>query len=297
MVKGSGFASSLIERLDAKARALLIFWHKFGELFSSEIEFLRGFVIRYTLLSVGISLLAGLLIGATLSAMISQFILISLIGGFPLAIVYGNSIGIPAEASCASVVLLHCFMLYAALRVLSSLVGYPRLAPYLSAIVERYKSNLAPFSRRVDGLRAIGTMALSSFLIGWWVSAVLALLLGIGVRVALKGSAMGLMAAAAVSLALYKGLIMAIPDAWVVGAIFLVIFFASTAILRRIASRSKFFIKPSPSKLGCPNVERGRKGDIVGGVEKGDKGQGGEGPRGVEEEIRGVQGEEEGANR
>ncbi|MEM3439893.1 MAG: hypothetical protein QXG32_03130 [Candidatus Bathyarchaeia archaeon] len=239
MVKASGFASGLIGRLGAKARALLILRRKVEEGFSSEIELFRGFVGRYPFLSVGVSLLAGLLIGAILSARISQFILISLIGGFPLAIVYGNSLGIPAEASCASAVLLHYFMFYAALRILSSLSGYSRLAPYLSATMERYKSSLAPFSRRADGLRAIGVMAMSSFLIGWWLSAVLAFLLGISARAALRGAAMGLMAAAAVSLALYKGLIMAIPDAWIVGAIFLTIFFISTAILRRIASQSR----------------------------------------------------------
>lgn len=239
MVKAGGFASGLTEGLRAKARALLLVRRKAEEALSSEIGFFRGFVGRHPFLSVGVSLLAGLLIGAILSARISQLILISLIGGFPLAIVYGNSIGVPAEASCALVVLLHCFMLYAAIGILSSLGEYPRLAPYLSTIMEKYKSSLAPLSRRAYGLRAIGVMAISSFLIGWWVSAVLAFLLGIGARAALMGAAIGLVAAATVSLALYKGLIMAIPDAWVVGAIFLAIFFASMAILRRIFSKSR----------------------------------------------------------
>ncbi|MEM3462319.1 MAG: hypothetical protein QXJ15_01440 [Candidatus Bathyarchaeia archaeon] len=235
VVKSSGLVSGIIGRLGARARAFIILRRKVEEGFSSEIELFKGFVSRYPFLSVGVSLLAGLLIGAILSARISQFILISLIGGFPLAIVYGNSLGIPAEASCASVVLLHSFMLYATLRILSSLSGYSRLAPYLSAIMKRYESSLALFSRRANGLRAIGVMAMSSFFIGWWVSAMLAFLLGISARTALRGAAIGLMAAAAVSLALYKGLFMAIPDAWIVGAIFLAMFFASTAILRRIA--------------------------------------------------------------
>ncbi|MEM2530564.1 MAG: hypothetical protein QXL32_05540, partial [Candidatus Bathyarchaeia archaeon] len=111
-----------------------------------------------------------------------------------------------------------------------------------SAIMKRYESSLALFSRRANGLRAIGVMAMSSFFIGWWVSAMLAFLLGISARTALRGAAIGLMAAAAVSLALYKGLFMAIPDAWIVGAIFLAMFFASTAILRRIAPKAgKFY--------------------------------------------------------
>jgi ElaB/YqjD/DUF883 family membrane-anchored ribosome-binding protein len=233
--KAGGFASSLTERLKARAGGLLILKRRLEEGLSSEIEFFRGFVGRYPFLSVGISLLAGLLIGAILSARISQFILMALIGGFPLAIVYGNSLGVPAEASCASVVLLHCFMLYAALRILPSLRAYPRLAPHISALMGRYRSGLATLPMRANGLQAIGAMAVSSFLIGWWASAMLALLLGLSARAALCGAALGLMAAAAISLLLYKGLIMAIPDAWLVGAIFLAIFFISAVALRRIA--------------------------------------------------------------
>jgi hypothetical protein len=226
----------LIGRLSAGARRLSILKRAMEESFSNEVEFFRGFVSRYPFLSVGVSLLAGLLIGAILSARVSQFVLLSLIGGFPLAIVYGNSIGVPAELSCASVVLLNCFMIYATLKAIGSLSGYPRLAPYLAALRDRYEPSLAPFSKRANKLHIVGAIAVSSFLIGWWVSAMLAFVLGVSVQTALKGAAIGLIAAAAVSLALYKGLIMAIPDAWLVGAIFLAIFFVSTAILRRMAS-------------------------------------------------------------
>ncbi|NIN52376.1 MAG: hypothetical protein GTN80_04375 [Nitrososphaeria archaeon] len=88
-------------------------------------------------------------------------------------------------------------------------------------------------SKYINRFHMVPTLAVINFLIGPWISMILAYGLQINVVSTIKGAAIGLFGAAAVSLALYKGLITTIPDPLLVTVISLVILLVSTTILKR----------------------------------------------------------------
>ena len=74
------------------------------ETFSGEIETIRSLLARHPFFSVGLAFIIGLVFGGILQARASHFTILSLLGGFPLAIVYGHSQGIPTVLSMFSVI-------------------------------------------------------------------------------------------------------------------------------------------------------------------------------------------------
>ncbi|NIM45052.1 MAG: hypothetical protein GTO54_05380 [Nitrososphaeria archaeon] len=154
-------------------------------------------------------------------------------GGFLISIVYGTSVGVPAELSCAFVIFLDCFVIFASLKFSYYLSDYPRLMPHLAALRNRYRAQINLLSKYINRFHMVPTLAVINFLIGPWISMILAYGLQINVVSTIKGAAIGLFGAAAVSLALYKGLITTIPDPLLVTVISLVILLVSTTILKR----------------------------------------------------------------
>ena len=142
--------------------------------FSPEIESLRRFLDAYPLLSIGIVFLIGVIVGGILRAWPSQFVLVSLLGGFDLAIAHGSTVGLPGYMSAALVVPILAFATYASLRVLRSVEQYSRAAPYLARLKRKYLP-LSNYLLAHAGFMGItGILAFSTFLIGWWVTVMIA---------------------------------------------------------------------------------------------------------------------------
>ena len=198
----------------------------FYSIFSPEIESLRRFLDTYPLLTIGIVFLTGIVVGGLLRAWPSQFVLLSLLGGFGLAIANGSTIGLPGYVSVALVIPILAFATYASLRVLRSVEQYPRAAPHLFRLKRKYLpvSNYLLAHAGIVGIT--GVLAFSTFLIGWWVTVMIAYLLNVKVSSTMKGTGVGLGVGAFVFWASYQGLLRWIPNPIVITAVTLIVFSA-----------------------------------------------------------------------
>jgi len=208
----------------------------FYSTFSPEIESLRRFLDAYPLLTIGIVFLIGVIVGGLLKAWPSQFVLLSLLGGYGLAIVNGSAIGLPSYVSVALVVPILTFATYASLRVLRSVEHYPRAAPHLMRLKRKYLpiSNYLLAHAGIVGIS--GVLAFSTFFIGWWVTVVIAYLLNVKVSSTMKGAGVGLVVGAFVSWVSYQGLLGWMPNPIVIIAITLIV---SSAICRMILHKAE----------------------------------------------------------
>jgi len=210
----------------------------FYSTFSTEIISLRRFLDAYPLLTLGIVFLIGVIVGGLLRAWPSQFVLLSLLGGFGLAIANGSAIGLPSYVSVALVVPILAFATYASLRVLRSVEQYPRAAPHLMRLKRKYFpiSNYLLAHAGVVGIT--GVLAFSTFLIGWWVTVMIAYFLNVKVSSTMKGTGVGLVVGAFVFWASYQGLLRWMPNPIVITAITLILFFAIGRIIIHKAEQS-----------------------------------------------------------
>jgi len=210
----------------------------FYSTFSPEIESLRRFLYSYPLLTIGIVFLIGVIVGGLLSAWPSQFVLLSLLGGFGLAIVHGSTIGLPSYVSVGLVVPILAFASYGSLRFLRSVEQYSRTAPYLLRMKERYDPLSKYLLTHASAIGMTGVLAFSTFFIGWWVAVVLAYFLNVRVSASMRGVGLGLGVGAFVSWASYQGLLGWVPNPIIITAITLIVSSAITKLILHRAQRS-----------------------------------------------------------
>jgi len=195
-------------------------------MFSPEIESLRRFLDAYPLLSIGIVFLIGVIVGGLLSAWPSQFVLLSLLGGFGLAIAHGATVGLPSYVSVALVVPILSFATYGSLSVLRSVEQYSRAAPHLMRLKRKYLPISDYLLAHAGFIGITGILAFSTFLIGWWVAVMIAYLLNVNVSSTMKGTGVGLVVGAFVFWGSYQGLLRWIPNPIIITALTLILFFA-----------------------------------------------------------------------
>jgi hypothetical protein len=194
------------------------------ETFSGEIEAIRSLLARHPFFSVGLAFIIGLVFGGILQARVSQFTILSLLGGFPLAIVYGHSQGIPTVLSMFSVIAIDGFVSYALLKLMRILDESPRIQPYLDKIKVRYGDSSKLFLTYSGRLGVQGTLAVCTFLIGWWIAVIIAYLMDLDTKTAMVGIFTGLLAGGLLSWSVYEGFVRLIPDPAIVVLIFLIAF-------------------------------------------------------------------------
>ena len=207
------------------------------ETFSDEIEATRGLLIKYPFLSVSFAFVAGVFFGGLLQARVSRFVVLSLLGGFPLAIVYGQSQGMPTILSVGSVIALDGFVSYAVLRLMRVLDDYPRIQPYLAKVKVRYAESSRLFMTYSGRLGVQGALAVCTFLIGWWIATVLAYLMDLDMKTVMISIFSGLLAGGLLSLAIYEGFVRLIPDPAIVVFAFLVLFVVTGFVVGRLFKR------------------------------------------------------------
>jgi len=184
----------------------------------------------------------GIIAGGLLSAWPSQFVLLSLLGGFGLAIAHGSTIGLPGYVSVALVVPILAFATYAGLSVLRSVEQYSRAAPYLTRLKKKYLPISNYLVAHAGFIGITGVLAFSTFLVGWWVTVMVAYLLNVKVSSAMRGTGIGLVVGAFVFWASYEGLLRWIPNPIIITAITLAVFFAmGRLILHKAEHESQTF--------------------------------------------------------
>ena len=185
----------------------------------------------YPLLTLGLAFLIGAIVGGLLSAWPSQFIILALLGGFGFAIALGTTLGLPSYLSIGLVVPILAFTTYAGLRILHSIDQYARVAPHLALIKKNYKPISTYLVDHAGSFGIVGVIAVSTFLIGWWVTIVIAYILDVKVSTAMIGTGVGLLVGAFVFWTSYEGLARWIPNPLIITAITIVIFSASARII------------------------------------------------------------------
>jgi hypothetical protein len=105
------------------------------------------------------------------------------------------------------------------------------MAPYLLSVRRKYGSTSTYLTRHAGAFGVIGVIALSTFLIGWWVTVIVAYLLDVKVSTAMKGAGVGLLTGAFVFWASYEGLMQWVPNPMIVTAITLVSSFGLAKII------------------------------------------------------------------
>jgi len=208
-------------------------------MFSPEMASLRRFLDAFPLLSLGISFLIGIIVGGLLSAWPSQFVILALLGGFGFAISLGLTLGIPSYVSICLVVPILAFTTYAGLRIIRSIEQYARVAPYLVKVRKKYGPTSTYLVDHVGVFGVVGVIALSTFLIGWWVTIIIAYLLDVKVSTAMKGAGLGLLVGAVFFWTSFEGLTRWIPDPLIITAITMIIFSASARIITYKAEHRK----------------------------------------------------------
>src|SRR5208337_664986 len=185
---------------------------EFYSTFSTEITSLRRFLDSYPLLTIGMTFLIGTIVGGLLSAWPSQFVILALLGGFGFAIALGTRLGLPSYVSIGLVVPILAFTTYAGLRILHSIDQYERVAPHLARIRKKYSPITSYLVTHAGAFGIIGVIAVSTFLIGWWVTIVIAYILDVKVPTAMIGTGVGLLVGAFVFWTSYEGLARWIPN-------------------------------------------------------------------------------------
>ena len=207
------------------------------ETFSDEIETVRSILRKNPFLTVGFSFIVGLFFGGLLQARISRFVMLSLLGGFPLAIVYGSSQGMPSILSIGSVIVIDSFVSYSLLKLLRVLEEYSRIQPYLNRIKVRYSDSSQRFVTYSGRLGVQGALAVCTFLIGWWITIVIAHVMDLDTRTSMFSIFAGLIAGGLLSWAIYEGFVRLIPDPAIVVVVFLALFIVTGFVLGKVFRR------------------------------------------------------------
>jgi hypothetical protein len=231
------------------ARSLVEARRGFYSVFSVEIGHLRAFMNEYPFLTLGLPFFLGLIVGGVLRATVSQFVIVSLVGGFPFARLYGLSIGLPVIVSNVLVVPVLLFASYATARILWAIENYPRAAQYLARLKNRYGPGARYLVVHAGKIGVGGALALCTFLIGWWVAVVISYVLDVDVKTTMKATTLGLLIGAGISWASYEGLIRWLPNPLIVTATLMIIFAAVARLLGTMAKREAS--KSSRSQMGA----------------------------------------------
>jgi hypothetical protein len=204
------------------------------ETFSSEIETVKNLVAKHPFFSLGLAFVAGIVFGGILQVRVSQFTILSLVGGFPLAIVYGQSQGIPTAVSMVLVMGIDGFVSYALLKLMRLFEEYPRIQPYLDKIKFRYGDSSRLFMTYSGRLGVEGALAVCTFLIGWWIATIIAYLMDVDTKTAMVGIFTGLLAGGLLSFSIYEGFVRVIPDPAIVVFVFLIVFIVAGFFVGRL---------------------------------------------------------------
>jgi len=182
----------------------------------------------------------GLILGGLLRSKAAIFIILSLIGGFPLAILYGERIGLPSFVSCILVIVLDLTLAYIALAILSVLREYDRVKPYLEKLRRRYTfSAYRDPNSKLKRLGIAGIMIITTAFIGWWLSVIISYILNLELKEAMRPIAVGLSLGGVFAWAVYTGLAMAIPNPTLLAIAFLGILIGLTQILERMMGKKE----------------------------------------------------------
>jgi len=205
--------------------------------FDQELSTLQRFFQQMTFLSLALAFMSGLILGGIISSVPAVFIILTLALGFPVAIAYGSANGLSPLFSTAAAISVNCFISYAVLRVIRIIESNPRIEPYVTRIRSRYASTSQRLLLHAGRFGVAGALAIFAFLIGWWVSALVAYILNVELGTAMKGIFVGALIGGLTSLAIYQGLLIAVPNPGIISLIFVTIFVISAYLTRRASRR------------------------------------------------------------
>ena len=207
--------------------------------FEGELDALRSFFQKITFLSLTLAFMLGLILGSILSSVPAVFIIATLAFGFPVAIAYGSANGVAPLLSMLAAAFVNCLLAYTLLRIIRLVEAHPRIAPYVNNIRSTYAGTSRRLLSHAGRFGIAGSLAIFTFLIGWWVSTLTAYILDVEEGTAMKGICAGALVGGVTSLAIFQGLLAAVPNPGIISLIFVTIFVVSAYLTRRASRRKK----------------------------------------------------------
>lgn len=162
------------------------------------------------------------------------FIIVSLIGGFPFAIVYGCSIGVPVLLSCILVICFDLLLAFFSIQCLYCIEKNERVQPFLRRLRDKYHLKSPDSTLDLKKFGLMGMIVLSAMLVGWWVAVLLSYFLELKLKITMKSIVFGLSLGALVYGLIYSGLTLALSNPLILTIVFLGIVLLLSQLSKKI---------------------------------------------------------------
>lgn len=206
---------------------------------SKEILHIKDFLRKCPMLTVMLVFLLALTVGGFLGMSFAIFTFLAIVGGFALSIIYGVRIGLAPHESIILCLAIFTFLSYASLCILYDLEGYVSAKGYLKALKSRFKP-VYRFLKVYAGRSGIlGILALSTFLVGWWLAVMLAFITELEILHAMSGIFVGLVAGGLLAWVLYYGIERVVASPLLLASVFIGIGLAVGTVMQILVARMR----------------------------------------------------------
>ena len=162
------------------------------------------------------------------------FVIVSLVGGFPFALIYGSSIGVPIFLSCLIVICLHLLLAFFSIHCLYFIEKKERVQPFLRRLRDKYHPKSFDLTSDFKIFGVIGMIVLSSMLVGWWVAVLISYFLQLKLGITMKSIFFGLSLGALLYGLIYSGLTLVLSNPLILAIVFLGIVLLVSQLSKRI---------------------------------------------------------------
>jgi len=182
------------------------------------------------------------LINETILYEVIGLVLVSVLGGYPIAIVYGNGIRVPIFQSCFFVVIINSVLAVITFLVLKKICEYNMIRRYLERMRKKYIWRDNRTDRSDDAFGCTMIIIFSAMFLGWWLAVLLSHFFQMKLYIALSNIIVGLSMGAVLYWILFSSLAIAISNQIMLLIIFLSIAIALTLISGRVLQSNKYNI-------------------------------------------------------
>ncbi len=204
-----------------------------------EIISLRDLFRKCPTLVIMLAFLAILAFGGALGKGLAIFAILALVGGFALPVTYGVRIGLAPYESIILCLGIFTFISYSSLSILVSLDKYASAERYLRILKKRFRPIYRFLTARAGRLGTFGILALTTFLVGWWLAVILTFLAVLEIPYAMTGIFVGLVGGGLLAWGLYFGIERVFSNPLVIGGILVGIGLATGTISQVIITRMR----------------------------------------------------------
>jgi len=215
---------------------------------SEEILYLKDFVLRCPILMGMLVFLLILAVGGVLRMSFAVFTILAIAGGFALPVIYGGGIGLSPLESIVLCLAIFLFLSYGSLCILTSFEDYARAKRYLKMLKNSFRPVYRFLNIHAGRFGIFGILALSTFLVGWWLAVILAFVADLEIPYAVSAIFVGLVGGGLLAWGLYYGIETVIHNTLILAAIFIGLGLVTGTITNAMIGRMRRRRRKPPKK-------------------------------------------------